>query len=134
MRTWARNNTANGKAPAFLYFFTRVPPGAPKLGAYHASEIAYVFGNLGTRRPWEDADRKLSDTMSSYWANFAATGNPNGKGLPKWPVYSAAADESMIFGDTVAVQPNINKVTLDFFDRFNESQRAPRSGPSTGGN
>ncbi len=42
------------------------------------------------------------------------------------------ADESMIFGDTIAVQPKVNKITLDFFDRFNESLRAPR-GQSTGG-
>ncbi len=136
MRTWVRNNAANGKAPAFLYFFTRVPPGPPKIGAYHASEIAYVFGNLGTRRAWEDADHKLSDAMSSYWANFATSGNPNdgpyAKGLPKWPTYSPASDESMIFGDTIAVQPKVNKITLDFFDRFNESLRAPR-GQSTGG-
>jgi para-nitrobenzyl esterase len=133
MRTWVRTQNKSGKAPAYLYFFTRVPPGADKLGAYHASEIAYVFGNLGTRRAWEDADRKLSDVMSSYWANFAATGDPNGKGLPKWPAYSASSDESMIFGDTIKVQPNVNKITLDFFDRFTESQKVPKAGQATGG-
>jgi para-nitrobenzyl esterase len=132
MRTWVRAQKS-GKSASYLYFFTRVPPGADKLGAYHASEIAYVFGNLGTRRTWEDADRKLSDMMSSYWANFAATGNPNGKGLPKWPAYSASSDESIVFGETVSVQPNVNKITLDFFDRFTESQKAQRAGQSTGG-
>lgn len=132
MRTWVRAQKS-GKSASYLYFFTRVPPGADKLGAYHASEIAYVFGNLGTRREWQDADRKLSDAMSSYWANFAATGNPNGKGLPKWPAYSASTDESMIFGDTISVQPNVNKAALDFFDRFTESQNAQRASQSTGG-
>jgi para-nitrobenzyl esterase len=108
-----------------LYFFTRVPPGpdSERYRSYHAAEIQYVFGNLRPARPWEDADRKLSDAMSSYWVNFAATGNPNGKGLPKWPGYDAKADPSMEFGDQVAVRHEVNKAALDFFDR------AAASGP-----
>jgi len=133
MRTWVRQQTKSGKAPAFLYFFTRVPPGptAEKYRAYHAAEIQYVFGNLNPRRPWEDADRKLSDAMSSYWVNFAATGNPNGKGLPKWPSYMEAADEAIIFGDAVKIERNVNKPALDFFDRVAAAQSAGASG---GGN
>lgn len=133
MRTWVREQTRSGKAPAFLYFFTRVPPGAGsnRLGAYHAAEIQYVFGNLGTRRTWEEADRKLSEAMSDYWVNFAATGNPNGKGLTKWPAYSASADESIVFGDSIKVEKNVNKRALDFFDRVAAAQTANGSG---GGN
>ena len=37
--------------------------------------------------PWTEGDFKVSDAMSSYWANFAKSGNPNGDGLPKWPPY-----------------------------------------------
>jgi para-nitrobenzyl esterase len=130
MRTWVRAQTKSGKSPAFLYFFTRIPPGptAEKYRSYHAAEIQYVFGNLNPRRPWEEADRKLSDEMSSYWVNFAATGNPNGKGLPKWPAYNAASDEAIIFGDTVKAERNVNKTALDFFDKV-----AAQSAPATGG-
>jgi para-nitrobenzyl esterase len=47
MRTWARMATAGGRQ-AYLYQFTHVPPGpsAKAWGAYHASEIQHVFGNL----------------------------------------------------------------------------------------
>src|SRR5882724_143524 len=125
MRTWVRNQGKSGKAPAYLYHFTRIPPGptADKYRAYHAAEIQYVFANLRPGRPWEDADRKLADAMSSYWANFAATGNPNGKGLEKWPTYEAKSDPAMIFGDQVVVRHDVNKAALDFFDRFFASQQ-----------
>ena len=83
-----------------------------------------MFGNLRPDRPWEEADRKLSELMSSYWVNFAATGDPNGKGLPKWPVYDAQADVSMEFGDTVAAKAAVNKPEIDFFDRLYAAMRA----------
>lgn len=129
MRTWVRAQTKSGKAPAYLYFFTRIPPGpnADRYRAYHASEIQYVFGNLNPTHPWQDTDRKVSEAMSSYWVNFAATGNPNGKGLLKWPSYDASADPSMVFGDTIEVQRGVNKTGLDFFDRFFAAQKAARS-------
>jgi para-nitrobenzyl esterase len=111
MRTWARMQTKTGKSPAYLYYFNHVPPGAGHYGAYHASEIAYVFG---TGRNWEDADRKLSDAMSSYWVNFATTGNPNGKGLPVWTKYDENKDVALGLGDEIQPIPVPNKAGLDF--------------------
>jgi para-nitrobenzyl esterase len=118
MRTWARMQMKTGKSPAYLYYFSHVPPGptSAKYGAYHASEIAYVFG---TGRNWEDADRKLSDLMSSYWVNFAANGNPNGKGLPQWPVYDEKKDVALGLGDKVETIPVPNKPGLDFISGSN---------------
>jgi para-nitrobenzyl esterase len=124
MRTWARAATKTGHQPAYLYYFSHRPPGpqSEKLRAFHAAEIAYVFGTFPWPFPWEDADRKLSDAMISYWVNFAATGNPNGDGLPKWPAYNAGEDQSLEFGDQIMVRANINKAGLDFFDGYYQSQ------------
>jgi para-nitrobenzyl esterase len=120
MRTWARMQTKSGKSPAYLYYFTRVPPGpgSDRYGAFHASEIAYVFDNLHGPRPWEDTDRKLADMMSSYWVNFAATGNPDGKGLPKWPAYDQKTDIALELGNTVQPVSGLHKPQLDFLDSY----------------
>jgi para-nitrobenzyl esterase len=118
MRTWARAAAKSGKSPAYLYYFTRVPPGFEKYGAFHAAEIQYVFGNLSPQRQWEEADRDLTKAMTAYWVNFAAAGDPNGKGLPAWPKYDPKKDESMIFGESLEVKSGVNKRALDLFDRM----------------
>ena len=89
---------------AWVYYFTRVPRNAQGVpqpnGASHTAELAYVFGIPGAG--WDDTDRKLSETMMGYWVNFAAKGDPNGPGLPKWPQFKdAIKDKAMVLGDTV---------------------------------
>jgi para-nitrobenzyl esterase len=115
MRTWARMQTETGKSRAFLYYFSRVPPtpvGAA-LGAYHASEIAYVFHHVTSDR---EVDRKLTDAMTRYWVNFAATGDPNGKDLLEWPAFSAKEEVAMGLGDQIGVIEIPHKAALDFLD------------------
>ena len=128
MRTWARMQTKSGKSKAYLYYFSRVPPGptSARYGSYHAAEIAYVFGNLEPPRPWEDTDRRLSQVMSSYWVNFATTGDPNGKGLPKWPAYQESSDVAIGLGDKIELAPALHKAALDFLDGYFAGQRAER--------
>jgi para-nitrobenzyl esterase len=122
MRTWARM-TATGRAKAYLYFFSRVPPNpnSAYLGAYHAAEIAYVFNNLNRQNAMlQPADYKLAEMMTSYWVNFAVTGDPNGKGLPQWTPYSRAAEPYLDFGDTVQLRHHLLKAQLDFIEQFQQ--------------
>jgi para-nitrobenzyl esterase len=65
----------------------------------HVSEILYVFNHLDNSRPWTDQDRQVADTMSSYWVNFATTGDPNAKGMAKWTPYDDKSKTPMIFGN-----------------------------------
>jgi len=117
MRTWARLQRKTGKAPAYLYLFDRVPPDSACKCATHASEIVYAFNNVAqSARPFQDADRKLADTMSSYWVNFATRGDPNGPNLPTWGVYNEQSDTLMALGDRVEPRPVQHKAALDFLE------------------
>lgn len=119
MREWARL-TAQVNQPAFLYHFSRVPPGS-ETGVYHGAEIRYVFGTLyGPAAPHDYSllDGWVSDLMASFWVAFAATGNPNAPDTPPWLVHTAARDELLDFGDTGVHRLSFRKDELDFFDRY----------------
>jgi para-nitrobenzyl esterase len=120
MRQSAVAQARRGKK-AYVYYFTRVPRGAdgapsPR-GATHTVEIQYAFNNP-TGLNWDDVDKKIADTMSSYWVNFATTGDPNGAGLPAWPEFkSMAAGRALVLGDMVQVESTARASKLTFFDQ-----------------
>ena len=114
---WAKRRATSAKTPCYTYLWTHPMPGPEKstYGAFHSSELAYVFNSLGSaRRPWEPADRAIGEKTSAYWANFVRTGNPNGAGLPEWPVFDPARAVTMEIGDAFGPRPvaTPEKVTL----------------------
>ncbi len=86
--TWAKIQTEKGLNDAYVYYFTRVPPGEPNYGAFHSAEFSYALHTLRNwNRPFEQVDYDLEKNMSDYWVNFVKTGNPNGPGLQEWPIF-----------------------------------------------
>lgn len=98
---FGENSLRNGRKPVYLYYFDRKLPG-DDAGAFHSAELWYEFGTLSRCwRPMTPWDYTLSDIISSYWANFAKTGDPNGPGLPHWPAYTRDCPAEMLLADTV---------------------------------
>jgi para-nitrobenzyl esterase len=128
MRNWARLEAKPGKAKAFVYYFTQQPPRlenargpfapGPHGSATHVSEILYAFGHLDGSRPWTDSDRQVADAMSSYWVNFARSGDPNGKGLSPWPMYDGKNQSVMVFGNPPAGAELPSEAQLAFFRSY----------------
>ncbi|CZR67699.1 related to triacylglycerol lipase II precursor [Phialocephala subalpina] len=98
---WAQAWSAGGATEnVFLYYWTHSPPNQTS-GAYHGSELWYVFGNFPTyyNYTWEAQDYALQTQMSEYWANFIKTGNPNGGNLTTFPAASNVT-QVMWLGDS----------------------------------
>ena len=106
----------------FKYLFTRRRPHQAD-GPHHGEEVAHAFGNVASAPPGETADvdakdEALSQAMRRYWVNFAAKGDPNGEGLPKWDAYRVAEDNHLVLGDAIAAGAGWRKAQLDFLERF----------------
>ncbi len=93
-----------GKA-CYPYYFTKTPEGDDEgaLGAFHAMEIAYVFGADMLSPLSRESDKFLSRRMMQYWVNFARTGNPNSPDAPEWTPYDSNADQLMELGDRIGM-------------------------------
>ena len=63
------------------------------LGAFHGAELEYLFSISGEAPTFTADQQQLSDTMISYWTQFAKTLNPNSSGMPKWALYKASIDQ-----------------------------------------
>ena len=104
----AKRKLALGAAPAYLYLFAwRTPMLVGRPGAFHSSEIAFVFDNadrcvnLTGGRP---EALELSTNMSRAWVQFARHGDPSHPGLPAWPAVSPGKLATMVFDTRCRVE------------------------------
>jgi para-nitrobenzyl esterase len=131
---WVDLATKTGGKPTWYYLYARprpatvdaVPNASRPTGAVHSAEIEYALGNLDLNKvyAWSPDDRKVSQIMQDYFANFIKTGNPNGPGLPEWPTF-ASGQRQIIDVNTRAEKENVR-------ERYEFSQRIEVEDSETG--
>lgn len=99
----------------YFYHFTYPAKGRnARLGSYHGLELSFLAGMV-RKSSWGEFgadDKTLSLTLRAYWSGFAAKGNPNQEGLPKWREFDSATEECLELGRVVKSRP------IPYVDRY----------------
>ena len=120
---WAVDWAAGGaKSDVYTYYWTHTPAEDSTSGAYHGSELWYVFNNIPysdySNVTWTSRDYKIESQMSEYWANFIKTGNPNGDGLTHFPP-TTKSKQTMWLGNSWGAGPLSNsEARIEFIKRW----------------
>ncbi len=129
--SWARLQSRTGKSRVFLYHFDQHaerPADSPEAdhGMPHGVDVPYVFQTLDRKDPkLTPGDLAISDTVSTYWTNFAKFGDPNGAGVPAWPRFTEANPQVMYFHNTASVGPVPGEAALKVLDTYFAWRRTP---------
>ncbi|RIA46988.1 carboxylesterase type B [Hephaestia caeni] len=119
---------------AYLYYFRHSTPAqrARDLAAFHASELPYVFGQVGAsavlgpnwpRPPLTPAESQLSDAMMGYWTSFVRTGDPVAAGEPDWPRFTADEWGYLDIGDHPSPRRDFQPAAFGWADALVAARR-----------
>jgi para-nitrobenzyl esterase len=110
----ARDTPLTGKN-AYLYRFTYVGAGPFKaLGAFHSEELMFLSRHYWTSWVHQPGDAALSRTLVGYWSRFVKTGDPNGAGLPAWPVFQRGRNDCQELGRRIGLErvPRVGQMEI----------------------
>jgi len=98
-----RRAMAPGQAPVYKYYFQWYSPvRGGVLRSYHTLDIPFIWENIDITVSMNGSGperQPLADRMSNAWVNFARSGNPNHKLLPKWEPFTLEQRATMIFNN-----------------------------------
>jgi para-nitrobenzyl esterase len=107
-------------APTWVYQLDFQSPVEPWRGAPHTLDIPLVFGTLdaeGSIAGTGAASRRVSGQMMNAFIAFARTGDPNHRGIPRWPVHTLPNRETMIFDVETRVANDPRRWERELFAR-----------------
>lgn len=135
---WAAQNVARQQAaagqPAYLYYFRHSTPAQRdrNLAAFHASELPYMFGQVGPdaalgpnwpKPPLNGDEAKLSAAMMGYWLSFVRDGVPRAEGEAAWPRYAVGEAGYLDIGEHPAAGNGLQAGPFAHADALVESRR-----------
>ena len=103
------------QAPTYMYMFTQRSDA--NKGSVHGAELKYCFNNIDVNSP-EHPSVELAEVMSSIWAQFAKTGNPNTSTLPgEWHPYTKENGELLELGKEIRFHHNHDRKLAELIDK-----------------
>lgn len=124
-RKAARALAAAQDEPVYRYLFDHVAEAAPltlkAAGAFHGSELIFLFGGFPVGYTPTGGDQAVGALMRGYWSRLAISGDPNrtAEGSPsgalEWPRYTGA-DPLLRLAKTPDTSTGYRTSECDFWD------------------
>ena len=88
------------------------------LGAFHGSEIPFVFGNGLYGLELSEVERTLVAEMQGYWTRFAADHDPNDPAATPWPAWHGADRQHLVLDLPLPLEGGVDlrAEACDFWD------------------
>jgi para-nitrobenzyl esterase len=123
--TFRQNTLLSQRSPLYFFEFAdRTPPeefpfpeGIPS-GAYHNSDISYLFPTPEFTDKMSPEQRRLSDDMIDYWSSFSRTGDPAAEGGPAWDRFNDTGHVQALApgGDGIGGVDYVTEHNLEFWN------------------
>ncbi|MEQ8764372.1 MAG: carboxylesterase family protein [Planctomycetota bacterium] len=111
--------SARAGSPTYQYEFQWSNPLLPDMGAHHAAELAFVFGQLPAGAPKRDVE--LAGAIQAYWVDFAKTGDPNGEGRHSWPRWTDSKRPYLMLGSAIHAGNDLHAKTCDVLEEYRKA-------------
>ncbi|CAF4190074.1 unnamed protein product [Rotaria sp. Silwood2] len=82
----------------------------------HGDELVFLFESFWVN--FTDADRRISQTLATYWTNYAKSKDPNQpvQVSLRWPKFIRGFEQYLYFQDPLQIQEDYLKDDCDFWD------------------